>query len=98
MLRNFGISEKLMQLLEDLCSTSMSAVRVDGELTEWFKVTVGVRQRCNISPYLFNLLFEAMVKETLRATDAGEDISGERVNNLRFADDIDLIAETPEQL
>ena len=33
-------------LLEDLYSKSMSAVRVDGELTEWFKITVGVRQKC----------------------------------------------------
>ena len=87
-----------MRLLEDLYSKSVSAVRVDRELTEWFKATVRVRQGCNLSPYLFNLLLEAMMKETLKETDAGVDISCQRVNNLRFADDIDLIAESPEQL
>jgi len=43
-LRNYGIPEELVVLLEDLYSKSVRAVRVDGELTEWFRVTVGVRQ------------------------------------------------------
>jgi len=97
-LRNNGIPEDLVLLLEDLYSKSVSAVRVDGELTEWFSVTVGVRQGCNLSPYLFNLLLEAMMKEALKNVDAGVAISGQVINNLRFADDIDLIAESPQQL
>jgi len=43
-------------MLEDMYRKSLGAVRVDGELTEWFKVTVGVRQGCGLSPYLFNLI------------------------------------------
>ena len=65
-LRNFGIPEDLIQLLEDLYRKTVSAVRIDGELTEWFKVTVGVRQGCNLSPYLFNLILEAMMMEALK--------------------------------
>ena len=65
-LRNFGIPENLIQLLEDLYRKTVSAVRIDGELTEWFKVTVGVRQGCNLSPYLFNLILEAMMMEALK--------------------------------
>jgi hypothetical protein len=79
-------------------SKSVSAVRVDGELTDWFKVTVGVRQGFNLSPCLFNLLLEAMMQEAMKSVDAGVSISGQLVNNLRFADDIDLIAESPAQL
>jgi Reverse transcriptase (RNA-dependent DNA polymerase) len=60
-LRNYGIPEELVVLLEDLYSKSVSAVRVDGELTEWFKITVGVRQGCNLTPYLFNLILDAMM-------------------------------------
>ena len=97
-LRTYGIPEHLIQLLEDLYSKSLSAVRVDSELTEWFRVTVGARQGCNLSPYLFNFLLEAIMQHALAETEAGVTISGEVVNNLRFADDIDLIAETEEQL
>jgi len=50
-LRYYGIPEELVQLLEDLHSKSVRAVRVDEELTEWFKVTVGVRQGCNLSTF-----------------------------------------------
>ena len=53
---NYGIPEELVELLEDMYSKSRSPVRVDGELTEWFRVTVGVRQGCGLSPYLFNLI------------------------------------------
>jgi len=50
-LRYYGIPKELVQLLVDLHSKSVSAVRVDRELTEWFKVTVGVRQGCNLSTF-----------------------------------------------
>src|SRR3984885_7608136 len=92
-LRNYGIPEELVLLLEDLYSKSMSAVRVDGELTEWFRVTVGARQGCGLSPYLFNLLLEAVMGLALETVDVGATINGQKINNLRFADDIDLVAE-----
>jgi len=49
-LRNNGIPEKLVNLLENIYNKSVGAVQVDGELLEWFAVTVGVRQGCNLSP------------------------------------------------
>ena len=48
--------EELVTLIEDLYSKSMSAVRIESELTEWFKIKVGVRQGCGLSPDLFNLM------------------------------------------
>jgi hypothetical protein len=97
-MRNYEIPEELVELLEDLYSKTISAVRVDGELTEWFRVSVGVRQGCGLSPYLFNLILEAMMNIAMGNTDIGVRISGEIFNNLRFADDIDLLAESEDKL
>ena len=97
-LRNYGIPEKLVTLLEDIHSKTLSAVRVDGELTEWFQVTVGVRQECNLSPYLFNLTMEAMMIQALKNVDIGVKVSSQLISNLRFTDGIDLIAESQEGL
>src|SRR6218665_491175 len=77
---------------------SLSTVRVDGELTEWFRVMVGVRLGCGLPPYLFNLILEAMMSFALKSTEAGTIVGGQTVNNLRFADDIDLVAEDDGQL
>ena len=98
--RYSGTSEYVIQLLEDLYRKTVSAVRIDGELTEWFKVTVGVRQGCNLSPYLFNSILEAMMIEALKNGNGeiGVSLYGQKVNNLRFADDIDLVANSSEQL
>src|SRR6218665_3655930 len=76
----------------------MREVRVEGELTEWFRVTVGVRQGCGLSSYLFNLILEAIMSFVLKSTEAGARVGGQTVNNLRFADDIDLVAEGDGQL
>jgi hypothetical protein len=57
----FGFPEKIIRLLKALYSTSQSAVRVNGELTDWFTTKVGVRQGCVISPQLFNILLELVM-------------------------------------
>ena len=59
---------------------------------------MGVRQGCGLSPYLFNLILEAMMSFALKSTEAGARVGGQTVNNLRFADDIDLVAEDNRQL
>jgi len=71
----------------------MSAVRIEGELTKWFRVTMGVRQGCGLSLYLFNVMLEVVMNLALKDTEIGVNINGQMINNLRFADDIDLIAE-----
>ena len=57
--------------MEDLYSKSISAIKVGREVTEWFKVIVEVRQGCNLSPYLFNLILEAMMEEALKSINGG---------------------------
>src|SRR6218665_3158920 len=76
----------------------MSAVRIEGELTKWFRVTMGVRQGCGLSLYLFNVMLEVVMNLALKDTEIGVNINGQMINNLRFADDIDLIAEERHQL
>ena len=94
----FGYPAKIIRLLQALYKQSQSAVRVNGELTDWFATAVGVRQGCVISPQLFNILLELVMLFALEDTEIGATIQGCRINNLRFADDIVLIAESPEDL
>lgn len=68
--------------------------RVNGELTEWFNVTVGVIQGYNLSPYLFNLLLETMMTEALKTVEGGMIVIGWPINNLHLADDISLISKS----
>ncbi|XP_069984632.1 uncharacterized protein [Penaeus vannamei] len=64
---------------------------------EWFKSTVGVRQGCILSPTLFKFL-ERIMQDALADVEGGTKCSGLVINNLRFADDIDLIANNPDEL
>jgi hypothetical protein len=97
-MRHCGIREELVILVEDLYSKSVSAVRVDGELTEWFKIKVGVRQGCGMSSDLFNLLLEIVMRLAKEREEVGVNINGRITDNLRFADDVDLIATTGKNL
>ena len=97
-MRHLRYDEKIIRLLEALHKDTMSAVRVDGELTNWFKTLVGVLQGCIMSPLLFNTLVEVVM--TLATTDVEFRalISGHRISNLRFADDIGLLEESKPNL
>lgn len=97
-LRMHGVQEKLIRLIKSIYEKSEAAVRQDRELTEWFKTTVGVRQGCTLSPDLFNLVLEAVMRLALEREEAGLELCGRLVNNLRFADDINLMSDTTDGL
>ena len=73
-------------------------MRVDKDITEWFRTTTGVRQGCILSPQLFNVLLELVISLAIQDLDTGIKIQGKTLNNLRFADDIVLMADSEEDL
>ena len=66
---------------------------------DWFQIGKGVRQECILSPCLFNLYTEYITQNVrLDESQAGIKIAGENINNLRYADDTTLMAESEEEL
>ena len=65
--------------------------------TDWFQIEKGVRQACILSPCLFNLYAEYIMRNA-RLDEAGIKIAGRNINNLRYADDTTLMAESEEEL
>ena len=67
--------------------------------TGWFQIGKGVCQGCILSPYLFNLYAEYIMRNTgLGEAQAGIKIAGKNINNIRYADDTTLMAESEEEL
>jgi len=76
---------------------SGSIVRTGHEAIDWFQIGKGVRQDCILSPCLFNLYAEYLMRNTgLEEAQAGIKIAGRNINNLRYADDTTLMAENEE--
>ena len=98
-LLNTGVPSHLIWLLKNWYADQVAAVRTEQGLTEWFKIEKGVRQGCILSPYLFNLYAEHIIRNAgLEETEVGIRIAGRKINNLRYADDTTLMAENEEDL
>ena len=86
-----GITEHLTCLLRDLCAGQEATVRTGHGTTDCFQVGKGVHQGCILSPCLFNLFAEYIMRYTgLDEAQAGIKIAGRNINNLRYADDTTL--------
>ena len=69
------------------------------EKTDWFQIGKGVHQGCILSPCLFNLYAEYIIRNAgLEEAQAGIKIAGRNINNLKYADDTTLMAESKEEL
>jgi len=68
--------------LEALYKHTVSAVRVDGDLSQWFEAVVGVMQGCVLSPLLFNILLKVVMALALENNSIGATISGTLISNL----------------
>ena len=76
-----------------------ATVRTRHGTTDWFQIGKGVRQGCILSPCLFNFYAEYILQNAgLEETQAGIKIAGRNINNLRYADDFTLMAESEEKL
>ena len=93
-LNHYKISPKLIHMIQDLYSRGKSSVKVDDTLTDWFLITIGVRQGCLLSPDLFNLYLHHIVQEALRHNQDGVQVADVVIKTAAFADDIDQITRT----
>ena len=98
-LKEMEIPDHLTCLLRNLYAGQEATVRTGHETTDCFKIGKGVRRGCILSPCLFNLHAEYIMRKVgLDEAQAGIKIAGRNVNNLRYADDITLMAESEEEL
>ena len=94
-----GISDHLTCLLRNLYASQEATVRTGHRTTDWFQIRKGVHQGCILSPCLFNLYTEYIMRNAgLEEAQAGINIAGRNINNLRYADDITLLAKIEEEL
>ena len=92
-----GIPDHLTCLLRNLYAGQEATVRTGHGTTDWFQIGKGVHQRCILSPRLFNLYAEYIMRNAgLEEAQAGIKIAGRNINNRRYADDTTLMAESKE--
>ena len=98
-LKEMGIPDHLTCLLRNLCADQETTVRTRHGATDWFKIGKGVCQGCILSHWLFNLYVEYIRRNAGQdEAQAGIKIPGRNINNLRYADDATLTAESKEEL
>ena len=94
-----GIPDHLTCLLRNLYAGHEATVRTGHGTTDWFKIGKGIRQGCILSSCLFNLYAEYIMRNAgLEEAQAGIQIASRNINNLRYADDTTLMAESEEEL
>ena len=98
-LKEMGIPGHLTCLLRNLYAGQEAAGRTGHGTTDWFQIGKGVSQGCILSPCLFNLYAEYVTRNAgLEEAQAGIKIARRNINNLRYADDTTLMAESEEEL
>ena len=92
-----GIPDHLTCLLRNLYAGQEAIVRIEHGTVAWFQIGKGVHQGCILSPCLFNLYAEYIIRnDRVDEAQAGMKIAGRNINHLRYADDTILMAESEE--
>ena len=97
-LKEMGIPDHLTCLLRNLYAGQEATVRTGHGTTDWFQIRKGVRQSCILSPCLFNLYSEYIMRNVLDEAQAEIKIAGRNINNLRYAADTTLMAKSEEEI
>ena len=97
-MQHYNINSKLTEMIRSLYDKATSAVFFNNNIGDWFRTTVGVRQGCLLSPTLFNIFLERIMSDALEDHEGTVSIGGRTITNLRFADDIDGLAGSEEEL
>ena len=96
-MENMGFSRHLIKLISSLYTNQEAVIRWNNERTETFSIDKGVRQGCILSPHLFSVYTEQIMRDS-RVEDFGISIGGRKVSNLRYADDTALCADSHEEI
>ena len=97
-MRKYNINANLGRTTEQLYDKATSVVQMNGSIEEWVRPTVGVRQGCLLSLILINTVLKRIMSDAMEEHDGKVSICGRNITNLRFADDIDALAEDKEGL
>ena len=98
-LKEMGIPDHLKCLLRNLHAGQEATIRTGHGTTDWFQIRKGLRQVCILSPCLFNVYAEYIMRNAgLDEAQAGIKIAGRNINNLRYAEDTTLMAESEEEI
>ena len=97
-MRRYNINVNLDCTIEQLHDKVTSGVQMNGSTEKWLRTTVGIRQGCLLSPTLFTIFLERIMIDALVEHDGKGSIGGRNIFNLRFADDIDVLAEEMQKL
>ena len=98
-LKEMGIPDHLTCVLRNLYAGQEATVKTGHGVTDWFQIGKGLHQGCILSPCLFNLHAEYIMRNAgLDEAQAAIKIAGRNINNLRYADDTTLMAESEEEL
>ena len=95
---SFGIDTELINIIRSLYESTSSSVLLTNQISPTLCTKVGVRQGCLLSPQLFNIFLERIMQVTLQNHESSIKIGGRPISNLRFADDIDLLAGSEAEL
>jgi hypothetical protein len=96
-LLNIGLPIKFVKAIQSLYSNVKCSVRVNGILTDWFNVNIGLKQGCTLSPLLFNIYVNSLIEKVENA-DIGVDVGTNKLSMLLYADDIVLLADSQDKL
>ena len=98
-LQEMGIPDHLIYLLRNLYAGQEATVKTGHGTMDWFQIGKGARQGCILSPCLFNLYAEHIMRNTKLDDSQGKTVIARRnINNLKYADDTTLMAESEEEL
>jgi len=97
-MQRMGFPKHIIDLVCKLYQHQVSAVRTSGGNTDWFNIGRGLRQGCILSPSLFNMYSEEIMREALEGFEGGISFGGMKISNLRYADDTTLVCASREEL
>ena len=97
-LEGYNICGKLLTGIKALYEGSQACVRVESRVSQWFEIRQGVRQGCVLSPVLFNIFMDKVMREAMESWRGGVQMLNTQAKGLLFADDVAVTAEKEEDL